>query len=503
MEIIATKKQIHEIASDAIVMLQFSDEKPTGELAELDKRLDGLITELIEKEEISGKFREFTLVHTDKIKSPRLLIMGLGKRKEFDVDRIRSMAGRSARILRRINALNITYSSFTDFEVDPETAGLCITEGVMLGLYHFKRHKTVQKPKKPVEKVQISARSKDEVEHITRGIKLGEILADATMLSRDLANEPANFMTPTYFADKAVELARQLNIEHYVIEEDGMKDQGMGGILAVARGSEEPAKIVVLKYLKNPGGPTLGLVGKGITFDSGGLDLKPGDSMLRMYGDCSGACSVLGAMVAIAKRQLPVNIIAVMVMCENMPSGKAFKPGDIITSMSGKTIEIISTDAEGRLILADGITLIKKAGVDMILDIATLTGGVVTALGYTASGILGNDDKLIELTKAAGVKAAENLWQLPLYEEYFSQIHSDVADMENSGGKAASTCTAAKFLQQFVDETPWVHLDIAGTAMIERERTAYLKKPYLPKEGATGVGVRTIYHLADLLSKNK
>lgn len=501
MEIIVTQKPLHEVTADAIVMLQFSEEKPTGELAELDKHLDGLVARLIEQGEIGGKFREFTMIHTDKIKSPRILIMGLGKRKEFDVDRIRSMAGRSARILRRINALNIAYSSFTDFGAETEIAAQCITEGVMMGLYHFKRHKTVQKEKEPIKTVQIIARNGDAPDALSRGIELGEVLADATMLSRDLANEPANFMTPTYFADKAVELARQLNIEYYVIDEAGMKEQGMGAILAVTRGSDEPAKIVVLKYLKNPGGPTLGLVGKGITFDSGGLDLKPGDSMIRMYDDCSGACSVLGAMVAIAKRKLPVNVIGVMPMCENMPSGKAFHPGDIITSMSGKTIEILSTDAEGRLILADGITLIKKTGVDMIVDIATLTGGCVTALGYTASGIMGNDDKLIDLVKAAGAKAAENMWQLPLFEEYFSQIHSDVADMENSGGRAASACTAGKFLQQYVDDTPWVHIDIAGTAMIERERTAYTKKPYLPKEGATGVGVRTMYHLADSLAK--
>jgi leucyl aminopeptidase len=279
-----------------------------------------------------------------------------------------------------------------------------------------------------------------------------------------------------------------------------MKEQGMGAILAVSQGSDEPARMVIMKYSNNPGGPTLALVGKGITFDSGGLCIKPADSMFRMYSDCAGACSVLGAMYAITKMGLRMNVVAVMALTENMPSGKAYKPGDIVKSFSGKTIEILNTDAEGRLILADALTLAKNTGADMIVDIATLTGGVVTALGYSASGVLGNDQDLVDKMKAAGKLAAENMWQLPLYDDYFAQIFSDVADMENSGGKAASTCTAAKFLEQFVDDTPWVHIDIAGTAMIERERTPYLKKPYLPKEGATGVGVRSMYHFTEMLA---
>ncbi len=501
MEIIAKMDKIYNQKADAVVLFLFSDEKPTGELADLDEKLEGQVASMIESGEISGKFREFTLIHTDRIASPRVLLMGLGKKKEIEIDRIRSMAGRSARILRRIKAIDICYSSFTGLGVSPEESALCITEGVILGLYHFKHHKTTHKKKTPVARVTISAKNSDEVEPITKGIARGQVLAQYTVMARNLVNEPANVMTPTYFTDKALKLAQEQNLESYVIDRDGMKSQGMGCILAVAQGSDEPPKIVILKYMNNPGGPVLGLVGKGLTFDSGGLCIKPADSMLRMYSDCSGACAVLGAMGAIAKMELKINVVAVMGLTENMISGKAYRPGDIIKSMSGKTVEIINTDAEGRLVLADCISLAKKTGADRLVDIATLTGGCVTALGFSASGIMGNDDDLIEKVKESGNKAAERMWQLPLYEDYFAQIYSDVADMENSGGREASACTAAKFLEQFVEETPWVHIDIAGTAMIERERTPYLKKPYLPKEGATGVGVRTLYHLADSLSE--
>lgn len=500
MQIITQQEKIYRVEADAVVMLLFSDEKPTGELAELDKEMDGKITSLINSGEISGKYREFTMIHTDKIKAPRVLIMGLGKKKDFTEDRIRSMSGRSARILRRIKAVNIAYSSFTGLQVDPELAATCITEGIILGLYHFKHHKTTQKPKKPVEKITIVAKNEEEYNLIQEGIRKGFILAESTVMARNLVNEPGNVMTPTYFADQAKKLAKELSLESYIIDEDDMKEQGMGALLAVSQGSDEPAKMIILKYMNNPGGPVLALVGKGVTFDAGGLSLKGAEHMFRMYSDCAGACAVLGAMSAIARRKLPYNVIAVMPMTENMPSGKAYRPGDIIKSFSGKTIEILNTDAEGRLALADAITMAKKTGADILVDIATLTGGCVTALGYTASGVMTNNQDLCDSLKEAGRRAAENMWQLPLYDDYFAQIYSDVADMENSGGRAASACTAGKFLQQFVGDTPWAHIDIAGTAMIERERTPYLKKPYLPKEGATGVGVRTLYHLTEILA---
>lgn len=489
-----------DVESDAVVMVLFSDQKPSGELSKLDDQLGGKITQMIECGEISGKFREFTMIHTEKIASSRVLLMGLGKKNEFDLDKIRSMSGRAARILRRINCKHVAYSSFTGLGLDPEESARCIVEGIILGLYHFKKYITTRPQKEPIEKITILAKNEGEISGIEKGIKKGKILAEANNLARDLVNEPANVMTPTYFADKALAISSELGMEIEILDASEMKERGMGAFMAVAIGSEEPPKMVTLKYVGKEGAPTLGLVGKGITFDSGGLCLKPSDSMLRMYGDCSGACAVLGAIYAIAKMGLPINVIAVMPMTENMPSGKAFKTGDIVKSYSGKTIEIVNTDAEGRLILADALTLAKEKGADYIVDIATLTGGCVVALGVIASGIMGNNEKLIEMVKKAGNIAGENMWQLPLYEDYFAQIHSDVADMENSGGREASPCTAGMFLKQFVsDDTPWVHIDIAGTAMIERERTPYLKKPYLPKEGGTGVGVRTLYHLAEML----
>lgn len=500
MEIVTIKAKPQDIEADAIVMFIFSDAKPTGELKNLDEKMNGMINRLIDSGEIGGKYREFTLIHTTDIKTPRLLIMGLGKKEEFDVDKIRSMTGRSARILRRIKCKNIAYSSFTGLGVGPEKSAQCIIEGLIMGLYHFKRHVTKRKPKEPIEKVTIIAKNSEEVEPVKSGIEKGIILAEATNFARDLVNEPGNIMTPTYFEEQAKRISEELGIEIKVYDEDELREMGAGAFMAVAKGSKEPSKIVKMTYRGDPEKPTLGFVGKGITFDSGGLSIKTAEGMYRMYCDCSGACAVLSAMLAIAKLKLPINVIGMMPLTENMPSGHAYRPGDIITSYSGKTIEILNTDAEGRLVLADSLTMVREAGAKFIVDIATLTGGCIMALGYTASGIMGNNEKLIDYAKQAGEMAAEKMWHLPLYDDYFAQIYSDVADMENSGGRAASTCTAGMFLKQFVeDDTPWVHIDIAGTAMIERERTPYLKKPYLPKEGGTGVGVRTLTHLAEIL----
>lgn len=493
-----------EVTADAVVMVLFSDEKPTGELSVLDGQISGQISDLIDSGEISGKYREFTMIHTTKINSPRILIMGLGKKEEFDIDKIRSMSGRAARILRRINCKTLAYSSFTGLNIDPEESGKCIVEGIIMGLYHFKKYLTTRKHNENIENIIIMAKNENEKKKLETGAQYGRILAESTNLARDLVNEPANYLTPASFAKKAEEVADLHNMEIQIIDENEMMQKKMGAILAVGMGSENPPKIVVMKHKGSTDAPVLALVGKGITFDSGGLNIKLEDSMYRMYGDCSGACAVLGTMDALAQLKPDINVIGIMALAENMPSGRAYKPGDIVTSYSGKTIEIINTDAEGRLALADALTLAQEMKADYIVDIATLTGGCVTALGYTASGIMGNNDNLIELAKKAGNIAAEKLWQLPLFEDYFFQIHSDVADMENSGGRAASACTAGMFLKQFVDnKTPWIHIDIAGTAMIERERTPYLKKPYLPKEGGTGVGVRTMYHLAEIIAQNK
>lgn len=503
MQITTQYVPIYDIEADAIVMVVFSDKKPAGELAELDGKMNGKISQLIEVGEISGKYREFTLIHSENLKAPRILLMGLGKEEEFEVDKIRSMSGRAARILRRIKCKKLAYSSFTGLDVPPEISAKCIAEGVILGLYHFKKYVTTRSKASPVEDIIVIAKKEEDVDSLEKGIAKGIILAEATNMARDLVNEPGNIMTPTYFAERATEVSKEFGMEIEVLEKEDMKKKGMGALLAVAQGSEEPPKMVVMKYKGGKeGSPTLSLVGKGITFDAGGLDLKPADSMYRMYGDCSGACAVLGTMKALAGMKVPMNVTAVMPLTENMPSGTAYRPGDVITSYSGKTIEILNTDAEGRLALADALTLAQEVGADYIIDIATLTGGCVVALGVTASGVMTNNKELKDQVIKAGEIAAEKMWELPLFEEYFAQIHSDVADMENSGGRNASACTAGLFLKQFINnDTPWVHIDIAGTAMIERERTPYLKKPYLPKEGGTGVGVRTMFHLAEMLAE--
>jgi leucyl aminopeptidase len=284
-----------------------------------------------------------------------------------------------------------------------------------------------------------------------------------------------------------------------------MKQLGMNTILAVNAGSVEPPKVVVLEYNgAGENGKTLGLVGKGITFDSGGLSLKPADAMFRMHSDMAGAAAVLGAMQAIAKQNLPINVVGVMGLTENLVDSHSYKVGDIIKTMEGKTVEILNTDAEGRLVLADCLTYIRQyKKIDYLIDLATLTGAIIIALGAFATGLMTNNQELADFVKEAGEVSGERVWQLPLYDDYKTQIKSDVADLENSGGRPAGSITAAIFLKEFVGDVPWVHLDIAGTATMDESIMNYAKNPFLPKEGATGVGTRMMYHLAEILINKK
>lgn len=498
MEVKTVVKSLEAVETEVLVLTVFEDELNENErLKSLDEKLNGKITQLIESGEIQGKFREFTVLHTENIGPKRLLFMGLGKRQDFSLDRIRSIAANASRYVRRIKISEMAMPDFAHLKVSAADCGAAIVEGILLGMYRFDKYKSKKKsPERKLESIKIIASHASDVEALQQSAQIGNTLARSANFVRDLVNEPSNYMTPTRFAELASEVASDYNLKIEVLEREDLQREGMGAFLGVAQGAEEPPKMVVMQYLGNPGGKTIGIVGKGVTFDTGGYDLKPSSAMLRMYGDMAGAAATLGAIQAIASEKLAINVVAVMSLTENMISTKAYKSSDILTSMSGKTIEVLNTDAEGRLVLCDSLTYIQKYhNPDVLVDIATLTGAAIIALGRTVSPVMTTEDDIYTRIFAAGEYTGERVWRLPLYEEYRAQLVSDVADIENVGGRSAGTITAAMFLKDFVDkDRPWVHIDIAGTSMMEEEIARYVKNPYLPKEGGTGTGTRLLFH---------
>jgi len=372
-----------------------------------------------------------------------------------------------------------------------ELGAQALVEGVLMGLFEPDQYKTREKEDRQIDRLVLVAPDTGSDQAIAGAINRGRIIAESVNFARGLSNEPSSVLTPTELADRARLVAEEFGLAIDVLDEARMKELGMGALLGVARGSDEPCKLIVLRYTpertssSTDDGSLIAIVGKGITFDSGGISIKPADGMERMKYDMSGAAATLAAMRSIAQIKPSVNVVGLMPTSENMPSGHAYKPGDVLRAMSGKTIEVINTDAEGRLVLADAITYAKKLGATRIIDLATLTGAVSVALGSVYAAILGNDQNFVNEVRKAAAEVGERLWQLPMDEDYRDLIKSDIADIKNSGGRYAGTITAAYFLREFAESTPWVHLDIAGTAW-ENE-----KKPHMAK-GPTGVGIRTL-----------
>jgi len=501
MELKVISQPLEEVKSEFLVITVFEDEiNNIDYIQSLEKKINGKIAKLIETGEVKGKYREFTILHPEGIEATRILIMGLGKRKDFSLDRIRSITANSARYARRIDIKEMAIHDFSNCNVDPTESAECIVEGILLGMYRFDKYKSKKKHShKKLKTIQIVTANPDIAEQLEAGGKKGVVLSNSANFVRDLVNEPGSMMTPTRFSELAQEVATDNGVDIKILERSDMQKEGMGAFLAVSQGSDEPPKMVIMEYKGNPGGKTIGIVGKGVTFDSGGYDIKPAAGMLRMYADMGGAAATLGTMKAVSELKLPINLVAVMSLTENMVNGNAFKPSDILTSMSGKTIEVLNTDAEGRLVLCDSLTYIQKYyKTDALVDIATLTGAAIIALGRTVSATLTNSDELYDHLYKAGEYSGERVWRLPLYEEYRAQLVSDVADIENVGGRSAGTITAAIFLKDFVDEDQdWIHIDIAGTAMMEEEIARYVKNPYIPKEGGTGTGTRLMFHFVE------
>jgi len=483
---------IAQIKADAIVVNIFEGVgQPGGATAAVDKVLGGVISSLISQGEIKGKFGEVTIVHTfGKVPAERVAIAGLGKRQDFSVDKVRGAAGEFCRALRKLNCRKIAtiLHGAGIGGIEAEVSAEAIVEGAVLGLYSFAKYK---KPEyEDIAEMLIVVREKDKVPLLEQAVHKGQVMAQATNLARDMVNEPANYMTPSQMAETAKEIASKYNLEFQVFDRADMEAMGMGALLGVAKGSNQPPKLIVLRYKGDVSSEkALGFLGKGITFDSGGISIKASEGMDEMKGDMAGAAAVMMALAAIAQLKPKINVTAIIPATENLPSGSALKPGDILKAMNGKTIEVISTDAEGRLILADALSYAVKQGLSPLVDLATLTGACRVALGTLYSGLFGNDQNLIDKVLKAAQKTGERMWQMPLPEEYKEQNKSEIANIKNTGNRYGGAITAALFLAEFVDNTPWVHLDIAGPALSDKE-SGYIVK------GATGVGVRTLVELA-------
>lgn len=474
-------------------------ERPEGALARVDDLTDYPIQNLIDSGEIRGSFKEFTMLHLGEGKAiSHVLVMGLGKREEFTVDRVRSVVAKAVRTFRKIGRPQMAVLP-CDFPADPADVSEAVVEGSLLGLYKFDKYYHEHRPRRRAfDEVCLAFASDDEIVGVQEAINRGSSLGWATLMARNLANEPGNVRTPQAMAEQAEAIAKCHGLAFRVFDEKSLKQMRMGGILAVGAAAEHPPRLIELRYDGGgPQAPTLGVVGKGVTFDAGGLSIKGSTGMWRMKYDMSGGAAALGIIDAIAQMELPLNVLCLVPCAENVIGSKGYRPGDVIRMYNGRHVEILNTDAEGRLLLADALAYACDQGVDLVVDMATLTGGVVSALGHAGSGLMSNNDWAADQMMAAGGHCAEKLWRLPLWEEYGVHLKSIVAEMVNCHeSPAASTATAGMFLQAFVGDTPWVHLDIAGTAWIGEDSTLYYHKPYLPKRGATGVPVRTVTQFA-------
>ena len=501
MEIKVVTGDIAAIKTGAIIVSFFEGmERPEGETAAVDKALDGAISQLITQGEIKGKIGQVTLIHSlGKLPAARVAVVGLGKREALTLDKIRGAVAETCRLLekKQVDSIATVALGMGIAGITAAGSAQAITEGALLGLYSFRKHITKEREYGEIKELTIVDADGSRIPDLGQGRQKGEVVAEATNLARDMVNEPANYMTPTHMAEIARQLAGTYGLELTVLEREQMKELGMGALLGVAQGSEQPAKFIVLKYRGSDSADLdIALVGKSITFDSGGISIKPAEGMGEMKGDMSGGAAVMAAISAVARLKPHINVMAIAGATENLPDGNALKPADILTSMSGKTIEIISTDAEGRLTLADALAYANKQGAKRIIDVATLTGAIRIALGDVCSGGFTNNQELMDQVIAAGVEAGERIWQMPMYEEYKEQNKSDVADIKNTGGRGAGSITAAQFLAEFAGDTAWVHLDIAATNMTDKE------KGYLVK-GGTGVPVRTLINLVLSLAKRQ
>jgi leucyl aminopeptidase len=510
MKITVDTKSPTEIRVDLLVvaMPKLSGRLPTR-LAAIDRALKGQISAVIDSEDFAGNSGETQMLYSGgKIPATRVQLVGLGKEEDLDANAYRSAAGRAVNVARAKNAAKIAVVAARSRKVPLETAVQAMAEGAVLAGYRFDSYRQPDKKKSGgAAAVTLLLDRSGDLRAGRGAARTGTVLAESQNVARRLSDEPPNLLPPLELARSAQRVAREVGLGVKIMREPELKRRGMGGILAVGGGSSRPPCLVVLEHDPRPSRsrsavkagksgsarksrrPTVCLVGKGITFDSGGISIKPSGAMDEMKHDMSGAATVVGAMRAVALLKLPIRVVGVIAAAENLPSSTAYRPGDIVTTLSKKTVEVLNTDAEGRVVLADALHYARtEYQPEAMVDLATLTGACVVALGKWATGMFANHQKLADAIHDAGEASAERAWQLPLWDEHRKAVRSSVADIKNTTGRDASSSTAAAFLQNFVGETPWVHLDIAGTAW------GSSPAPYLSK-GATGVGVRLLLEL--------
>ena len=485
--------EIEKYQADVIVVNLFEGVKnPGGATGVVNNALDNVISDLIQDGEFSGKRGENLLLHTfDKLPSKRVLVVGLGKSEYFSPQIVRDITASSSRYLKGLGVKKIA-SIAHGVGIGGQEAESCaeeIAQGILIGLYRFDQF--VKKSEISLNEFIIVEKDSSKINSLQIGIDRGRAIAQGIILARDLVNTPGNHMTPKILSEHAQEMAEKNSLNIEILNEQECSEMSMGAFLSVSRGSEEEAKFITIQYIGNSNKSSydLALIGKSVTFDTGGISLKPAADMGRMKSDMAGGASVLGAMSSIALIKPKINILAILPATENMPGSRATKPGDVVISMNGKSIEVKNTDAEGRLTLADAIIYAIDKDSEKIIDVATLTGAMHIALGNVRGGLFGNDQSLIDSVIHASVQAGEKLWQMPMDDDYKDFNRSDVADIKNSGGRLAGGITAAHFIGEFANEIPWVHIDIAGMAMTEKDSGYFTK-------GATGFLVRTLVKMS-------
>jgi leucyl aminopeptidase len=461
------------------------DAKPQLAVETSDASIKPVTADLLASGEITCKPFESNLLHKPSgLKAKRLLLISGGAAKRFTRYELRRIAGAAVRTLKSRGIRSFAF--IAPPSIPAEEAVRAITEGALVGNFDPDYYRSDRKDQK-IDALTILTSGNTDKDALDKAANEAQIIGESQNFTRDLVNEPSNRMTPTILGDRAQKMCHEVGLKCEVYGADKIKELKMGAFWSVAQGSDEPPALIVMKY--EPAGapekPVLGLVGKGITFDTGGISIKPADGMEKMKYDMAGGATMIGAMRAIALLKPKVKVIGIVCATENMPSGKAQKPGDVQIAMSGKSIEIINTDAEGRLVLADGLFYARQLGCTHLVDAATLTGAVVVALGYANAGIFANDDALYDRFHRANDEAGEKMWRLPLDDEYKENIKSTIADMVNSGGRWGGAINAAMFLKEFAEDTPWIHLDIAGTAWMEDQ------KPWIAK-GPSGIALRSL-----------
>ncbi|HVP55482.1 MAG TPA: leucyl aminopeptidase [Candidatus Eisenbacteria bacterium] len=465
-----------------------ANDKPRPQILTDDSAVIAAAADLIASGEATGKALETTLLHKPAgLKARRLLLIGGGKAMSFSTSDLRKISGTAVRTVKGKDLTSFALASPAGVSFSVEHAVKSIVEGAYVGSFDPDYYKSDRKEQK-IDELVVIAPAGSDAKSLQAAIDIGTIIGEAQNFTRDLVNEPSNRMTPTILADRTRKMCDEVGLQCETYGPEKLKELKMGAFWSVAQGSpDEPARLIVMRYepASAPEKPVLGLVGKGITFDSGGISIKPSDGMEKMKYDMAGGASMIGAMRAIAQLKPNVRVIGIVCATENMPSGTAQKPGDVQIAMSGKSIEIINTDAEGRLVLADGLHYAKQLGATHLIDAATLTGAVVVALGMVNVGVFANDDNFYNQFSAALNASGEKMWRLPVDDDYREMIKSNIADIMNTGGRWGGAVTAAMFLKEFVGDTPWIHLDIAGVAWMEDN------KPWIAK-GPSGTPVRSL-----------